>query len=230
MRTTTLPVHPTLIDPKTGEPLEAIGVFNGRPVWPILGGSGEDEDDDDQDDEDDDEGQEPDDDADADQDDADPKPGKGKRIVRKKNAENRNLRTRLRESEEKAKQWDNHVAKNKSKEEQDAEKLAETEKRASTSESELIRLRVALRKGLTEKQAARLVGETEEDLEADADEFLAELGGGEDDKERRAERTDKVRTRPRTRLKGGGRPDDEPDETDPRKLADKVKRRGGRGF
>ncbi|MGZ3140806.1 hypothetical protein ACVDFE_02135 [Lentzea chajnantorensis] len=224
MRDTTVPVHPTLIDPATGEPLEALAVIGGRPVWPVLGGSGEDEDDD----QDDDEGQEPDDDADDDQDD-DAKSGKGKRAVRKKNQENQSLRRRLQEAEEKAKQWDSHVAKSKTKEEQDAEKLTEAERLASTSQSELIRLRVALRKGLTEKQAARLVGETEEDLEADADEFLAELGGdGKSDKD---DRTEKVKNRPRTRLKGGGRPDEEPDETDPRKLAAKVARRGGgRGF
>jgi hypothetical protein len=46
---------------------------------------------------------------------------------------------------------------------------------------ETIRLRVALKKGLTEKQAARLVGSTEEELLADADDYLAENGPRGDD-------------------------------------------------
>lgn len=33
-------LHPTLIDPATGEPLEAIGIrANGAPIWPMIGGS-----------------------------------------------------------------------------------------------------------------------------------------------------------------------------------------------
>jgi len=41
MEETVLPVHPTLRDPRTGEPLRALGFFRGRPLWPIMGGSGE---------------------------------------------------------------------------------------------------------------------------------------------------------------------------------------------
>jgi hypothetical protein len=40
MRNTTLPTHPTIVDPRTGEPLRAVGIVEGRPVWPILGASG----------------------------------------------------------------------------------------------------------------------------------------------------------------------------------------------
>ncbi len=69
--------------------------------------------------------------------------------------------------------------------------------RAEKAEAELatlaprvMRLEVALAKGLTEKQAARLVGNTREELEADADELLTEIGstaGAKDakDKEKR---------------------------------------------
>jgi hypothetical protein len=39
MRNTTLPTHPTLLDPATGLPLQAIGWFRGRPLWPAMGGS-----------------------------------------------------------------------------------------------------------------------------------------------------------------------------------------------
>lgn len=43
-----LPVHPTLVYPQqhrlAGAPLEAVGVVNGRPIWPIMGGNGAGED------------------------------------------------------------------------------------------------------------------------------------------------------------------------------------------
>ena len=87
---------------------------------------------------------------------------------------------------------------------------------------ELLRLRVAMRKGLTETQAKRLVGETEEELEADADELLASFKPQDD----ASSDTDNGKpTRPKERLRPGAAPDEEPDETDPRKLADIVPRR-----
>lgn len=62
--------------------------------------------------------------------------------------------------------------------------------RAEKAEAELatitprvMRLEVALAKGLTEKQAARLVGDTREALEADADELLTEIGASTGAKE-----------------------------------------------
>lgn len=39
MDETTRPFHPTLRDPRTGEPLQALGLFRGRPLWPMMGGS-----------------------------------------------------------------------------------------------------------------------------------------------------------------------------------------------
>lgn len=40
MTLTKLPKHKTLVDPFTGDPLEAIGFKrNGSPIWPVLGGS-----------------------------------------------------------------------------------------------------------------------------------------------------------------------------------------------
>jgi len=48
--------------------------------------------------------------------------------------------------------------------------------RAERAEQDLLRLKVALRKGLTETQAKRLVGASEEELEADADELLKDIG------------------------------------------------------
>jgi hypothetical protein len=102
----------------------------------------------------------------------------------------------------------------------DAERLAETnrtlEERARRAEIDLCRYRVAMRKGLTETQARRLVGESEEDLEADADELLEAFNTG-----RPAE---PAGGRPKERLRSGAVPDAEPEETDPAKLAALVPR------
>lgn len=74
------------------------------------------------------------------------------------------------------------------------------------------RAEVAAEKGLTPKQAARLKGETKEELEADADEFLEELGvkpgeqdDDDDDKDDDEDETS-GRTTPRSavRLTNGG--------------------------
>lgn len=34
-----LPIHPTLLHPLTGLPLQAVGVVGGRTIWPIMGAS-----------------------------------------------------------------------------------------------------------------------------------------------------------------------------------------------
>jgi hypothetical protein len=69
--------------------------------------------------------------------------------------------------------------------------------------------------------AKRVRGESEEDLEADADELFEMLAPApkEDSSNSR-----KVAGKPRERMRGGGDPDDEPEETDPRKLADMIRR------
>lgn len=92
-------------------------------------------------------------------------------------------KSKAREQEKRAK--DNAEAAAKLKEIEDAakseaerttEKLTAAETRASTAESRADRLEVALEKGLTPSQAKRLVGATREELEADADELLRDLG------------------------------------------------------
>lgn len=97
------------------------------------------------------------------------------------------------------------------------ERAAEAEKKATASTTELARMRVALRKGLTESQAKRLIGDSEEDLEKDADELLASFktddGAGGDQSRR-----------PRERLRPGAAPSAEPEETNPEKLAAQVPR------
>lgn len=95
------------------------------------------------------------------------------------------------------------------------ENLTKATTELSTAQAASVRFEVALDKGLTKAQAKRLVGTTREEIEADADLLLEELGG---DKPKPADR-------PRERLRGGGDPTVEPDETDPRKLAGLVDRR-----
>jgi hypothetical protein len=91
--------------------------------------------------------------------------------------------------------------------------------RADKAESEVLRLRVALGKGLTATQAKRLVGTTEEELEADADELLASFRPPDPSgKETPASGRTKERLRP------GAVPDAEPVELNPAKLAQMVSR------
>lgn len=56
------------------------------------------------------------------------------------------------------------------------ERVAQIERQAKDSEARALRAEVANAKGLTATQAKRLVGETREELEADADELLADIG------------------------------------------------------
>lgn len=55
------------------------------------------------------------------------------------------------------------------------ERAEAAERLAEQTQAALVRAQVAQAKGLTERQAARLVGTTREELEADADELLADL-------------------------------------------------------
>ena len=56
------------------------------------------------------------------------------------------------------------------------ERVAEIERQAKESESRALRAEVANAKGLTPNQAKRLVGATREELEADADDLLKDIG------------------------------------------------------
>ena len=70
--------------------------------------------------------------------------------------------------------------------------------------------------------AKRIRGESEEELEADADELFEMLAPAPKEKDEPASR--KVAGKPRERLRGGGDPEEEAEETDPRKLADMIRR------
>ncbi len=56
-------------------------------------------------------------------------------------------------------------------------KLEDDLAKANVTVNETLKLRVAIRKGLNETQAKRLVGSTEEELESDADALVQSFGG-----------------------------------------------------
>jgi ribosomal protein L22 len=112
----------------------------------------------------------------------------------------------------------------KSEQEKLQERATEAETRATTAESTALRIEVALDKApegmpiaQIRKLAKRLAGSTREELEADAEELFADFTP--EGEEGQAPR------RPRERLRPGAAPSSEPEETDPRKLAEKVSRR-----
>jgi seryl-tRNA synthetase len=95
------------------------------------------------------------------------------------------------------------------------EKLTAAESRAAKAEARLLRIEVAIAKGLPPSMAGRLQGETQEELEADADELLGHLAPAQ-----RPTPGD----RPREALRSGTAPDAKPEETDPKKLAGMIPR------
>lgn len=105
----------------------------------------------------------------------------------------------------------------------------ELNKRATASEERLRAFQVAMDRApehatLAQVRAVakRVRGETDEDLEEDADELFGLLAPAPPEK---PERKTPVAGRPRERsTRGGADPDDEPEETDPRKLAALIRR------
>jgi len=97
------------------------------------------------------------------------------------------------------------------------EELAEVKKTAGSASQEAIRLRVALRKGLTETQAKRLVGDTEEEMAEDADELLASFKSDDEPEQ-------DSRRRPTERLRPGAAPSADAEPSSPKELAQQVSR------
>lgn len=119
---------------------------------------------------------------------------------------------------DKAKAYDELQDQQKTEAQRAAEERDQFKSQASESSKEAARLRVALNKGLTEAQAKRLVGDDEDELAADADELLATF-------QTQPEQTDESKgpsRQPQERLKPGATPSSEPEETDPRKLAENL--------
>lgn len=131
------------------------------------------------------------------------------KALNKANKEAEQARLRIKEFED----------RDKSDQDRLAEKASELEGKLTTAEANAARFEIALEKGLTKNQAKRLVGSTRDELEADADELLADLGVTPD--EAPAHRS-------KERLKPGATPDAEPTKS-PEELADAVVKRQ-RGF
>jgi hypothetical protein len=117
--------------------------------------------------------------------------------ISKANREAANLRTRLHDLEEAEKKRADEKKDDLTKAQ---EANAELQSKLDTALVRVDRLEVAIDKKLTVKQANRLSGATREELEADADDFLTDLGGAADDK-----KTPPTK-QPREALKGGGDP------------------------
>ena len=117
----------------------------------------------------------------------------------------------------------------KSELQRERDKAATAEARAKVAERRADRLDVAAAKGLSPSLAARLVGETREELEADADELLkvvkpAEDTGTASNGTAAASGTPDGRARPREALRSGSAPGVEPEDNDPSKLAAMIPR------
>lgn len=110
-----------------------------------------------------------------------------KAALRKANKEAETARLRLKEYED----------REKTDGEKLTERIAQAEKRANDAEARALRLEVASAKGLSAKQAGRLVGTTTEELEADADELLSSF---------KSEGGAPPPSKPTEQLRGGGDP------------------------
>lgn len=123
---------------------------------------------------------------------------------------------RAKENVDKARKYEELEESQKTELQKAADAQASAEARAAKAEADALRYRIASRKGLSDVQAKRLLGETEEELEADADELLASF---------RTEDTgsDTPPGRPKEVFRSGGRPNDEP-EPDMREVVEKIPR------
>lgn len=91
-------------------------------------------------------------------------------------AEARKHEQRAKDNAQKAKDYDALVESQKTEAQRLQDRADQAERDLAASRVEALRLRVAAEKGLTPKQAARLQGTTEDELNADADDLLAEFG------------------------------------------------------
>lgn len=115
---------------------------------------------------------------------------------------------------------------NKSESERLQEALTTHQSRADKAEAALKRREIAETRAPEHATAAhiravarRLVGDSDDDLEADADELFALLAPAP------VPASARTPSRPKEQLRGGGDPNEEPEETDPRKLAAAIPRR-----
>ena len=103
-------------------------------------------------------------------------PARAKAKIAKVNAEAKSLRERLRKAEEAERKLAEIEDANKSEVQKMQERLAAAEKAAAESNRQATLAKVAASKKLPPSLADRLRGETVEEMEADADALLADLG------------------------------------------------------
>lgn len=129
--------------------------------------------------------------------------------LKKKNSEAKNLRDRLNAAET---QLQEIADKDKTVVDKATERVTALE----AENKRLVKEAIGYRHGLNEAQIKRLVGDTPDELEADAAELVETLG---------IKPADPVLGKPREAMpRGGGDPDQQVEETDPAKLAAAVPR------
>lgn len=139
------------------------------------------------------------------------------RIVADRLARERSKYADYDELKAKAAKLDELEAANKSEADKLRDQLDQLKRSQAEAEVRALRAEVAMAKGLTAAQAKRLVGNTREELEADADEILEAFptqGGVIPPPSRK----------PAAELQGGSDPTSEPLEMDPAKLAEDLPR------
>lgn len=128
---------------------------------------------------------------------------------------------RAKENYDKAKRLDELEEANKSETQKLADKATEAEKRAAAAEAKALKYEVAAELGIKAKHMKYLAGATKEEIEESAKGILEDFPEIYDAKSD----TDSGKpTRPKERLRPGAAPDEEPEESDPRKLAASVPR------
>lgn len=126
----------------------------------------------------------------------------------------------------KASKYDELEEAKKTAEQRLTERLQAIEQENTTLKLDKMRTEIAEEKAadlgprVVKLLAKRLSGKTREELEADADDLLDDIRESLPKPEPKVPLSQK----PKEALRGGGRPDEEPEETDPRKLAAKIPR------
>ena len=87
----------------------------------------------------------------------------------------------------------------------------EKDQEIASLRSELLRSRVGAKTGLPEQVVSRLKGDTEEEMLEDAESFMELF-----------QKSRPPAPKPTEALRGGGRPETEPEETDLSKIADRM--------
>lgn len=142
---------------------------------------------------------------------------RAKRAISKKNREAQGLRRQLKAAEDKASKWDEYQKEKLSAEERLAAEIADAKKAASDAQAELLRTKVQVKRpDLTEAQIKRLVGDSVDELVADAEELF---GPAE------PKTTKKSSTPNPDEVTGGRDVREEPDEFDPKKIVASIRRR-----